>query len=97
MTVRFHPEFLLDVADYARWFEERLPGLGDEFAGAVDVAIDQLIERPDSFRIMWKHYRRVLIRRFKVVIPFEVAGENTFVLGVVHGSRDLPRWIQRRS
>ena len=97
MTVRYHREFLGDVADYARWFEERVPGLGDEFATAVDAAIDQLIERPESFRIMWKQYRRVLIRRFKVVVPFEIAGEDIYVLGVVHGSRDLPRWIQRRS
>jgi len=89
--------FLADVEEYGDWFEEQLTGLADEFAAELELALRSLSDRPLSYRVVWKHYRRVLMRRFRILIPFEVVEDTVLVLGVVHGTRDLPSWIQRRT
>lgn len=97
LRLRFHRLFLADVEEYGGWFEEQLTGLADDFAAELELALQALSERPMSYRIVWKQYRRVLVRRFRILIPFEVVDETVLVLGVVHGTRDLPSWIQRRT
>ncbi len=95
--IEFHSEFERDVQEYGDWIEFDAPGMGKEFAQAVDTAIQALNEMPERYRILIPPYRRVLIRRFSVLIPFRFIGDDIRVLGVVHGARDIERWINRRA
>ncbi len=97
LTLRYHRKFRTDVKSYAEWFEDKQAGLGDAFVQAVDVALDKVVARPLSYRAMWGDFRRVLIRRFHIIIPFEIVGDRVHVLGVVHGSRDLAAWLEQRT
>lgn len=95
--IEFHPEFERDVQDYGDWIEFESPGMGEAFAQAVGSAVQSLDEMPDRHRVLISPYRRVLIRRFSVLIPFRFIGDDIRVLGVVHGARDIERWIKRRT
>lgn len=94
--VRLHYLFRSDVDDYANWLDRAVPGLGDEFAAAVGRALDTLERRPLSHAVVFDEFRRVLIPRFRAVIPFLVDGDAIYVAGVVHGARDLGAWMRGR-
>ncbi len=94
--VDFHDLFESDVDTYVDWFNEVAPGLGADLAAALDSAVDKLAERPHSFSLMGGSYRRVLIARFSIIIPFVVEDSTVYVVGVVHTSRDLEAWFRRR-
>ena len=97
IALEFHPLFEFDVQEHGNWLEARAPGLGDEFVAEVNRALDQLAERPESHRRCFGEYRRVLIRRFHMSVPFRILKGRVRVLGVVHGARDIPSWLKRRA
>ncbi len=92
----FHPDFERDVQDFGEWLEGEAPNMGETFALAVDEALARLADMPERFRFLSPPYRRILIRRFKVLIPFRLTDNGIRILGVVHGSRDIERWLERR-
>ena len=94
--VRVHDLFRQDVDELIDWFEEAVVGLGSEFADAVDNALDRLVARPNSHRVVIDTYRRVLIPRFRALVLFMVEGDRIYVAGVLHASRDLRAWVDRR-
>jgi plasmid stabilization system protein ParE len=94
--IEFHPEFERDVREHGEWLEGQEPGMGKQFVQAVDDAILDLVNMPERHRILFPRYRRVLIPRFSVLLPFRLHEDNIRVLGVVHGARDLERWIHER-
>jgi plasmid stabilization system protein ParE len=94
--VRLHDMFRSDVDECIEWIEQAEPGLGAELAVAVDSALVTLESRPLSHSILIAEFRRLLIPRFKVVVPFLIEGDTVYVAGVVHGSRDVQSWLRRR-
>jgi hypothetical protein len=46
------------------WYEERCPGLGDEFLAAVAEALLRLEAHPESFPLYYRGFRRILTHRF---------------------------------
>jgi len=51
-----------DIAAAAQWYDQREPGLGEEFLRAVDQAIARALENPLAFPIIRRRHevRRVL-------------------------------------
>jgi len=62
--VVFRPEARRELFEARRWYEERIAGLGLEFARAVEGAIDPIRAHPQSFRQVHGEHRRCLVRRF---------------------------------
>jgi len=96
-TVLFHPAFVDDVREHAEWLEHESRGMGDEFLRELDQVLLSFAEMPERHRELFPPYRRVLIRRFSVLLPFRIVEDTIRVLGVVHGARDLKRWVEERS
>jgi plasmid stabilization system protein ParE len=92
----YHEMFKSDVTGYADWFEDASIGLGLEFTEAVAQAIESLERQPLIYSILYDQYRRVLITRFRVIIPYLIDGDSIYVAGVVHATRDLEAWLQSR-
>lgn len=95
-SARYLPEFWPDVAGAADWLDSEQHGLGGELAAAVLVAIDTVLDHPQGFATVDGEIRRFVIRRFHFLVFYEVVGGDVLFLGVVHGSRDLSSWLQRR-
>ncbi len=46
----FAPEAELDIREAYGWYEERRPGLGEEFLSCVDACIQQVCRMPEKWR-----------------------------------------------
>jgi plasmid stabilization system protein ParE len=89
------PEAELDIAEAYVWYESRRIGLGEEFLGSVDAAIERICRHPLIYPIVHEAYRRALIRRFPYAVFFEPTESSVTVYALFHTSRDPQKWRQR--
>jgi len=101
VRVELHPEARAELRAAAIWYDERRPGLGDEFIAEGSSVLDKIGEVPASFQI-WpgtspasRSIRRAVVNRFPYVIAFEVHSEHTLVLAIAHAKRRPLYWLIR--
>lgn len=95
-VVRKFPLAEQDVLDAAIWYEERQPGLGDEFLEEVDRAVRVLSDSALYHGIRFADVRRTSVHRFKFYgIYYIVRAEELWILAIFHGSRH-PRVLRER-
>ncbi len=96
-VVRKLPLAEQDALDAAIWYEERQPGLGDEFLTEVDRAVWALSESALLYRVRFAEVRRASIHRFKFYgIYYVIREEEVWILAIFHGRRH-PRVVQERA
>jgi plasmid stabilization system protein ParE len=59
----FLPAALADIEAAFRWYETERVGLGREFVGVVEAAIDQILEFPGACPLAHRDARRYLVER----------------------------------
>ena len=66
MGVKFviAPEADQDIAEAYAWYESRQVGLGEEFLNCVDACVEGTLRSPEMYPVVYKDYRRALVRRF---------------------------------
>ena len=97
MRYIYHPDALTEYADVALYYEERLPGLGADFTGEVDVAIERILEAPDRWNLDEEDVRRYLLRRFPYGILYTIEEDYVLLVAVMHLSREPGYWRHRIS
>jgi plasmid stabilization system protein ParE len=91
------PEAEEEILDAMRWYDERRPGLGLEFLGTVDRAMDRAAKSP----LRWpawpedERYRRVVLDRFPYLLFYEVRGPTIEFVAVAHAKREPGYWTRR--
>lgn len=83
-----HPAVEAEIREAARWYDERCPGLGDQFIDAIRAAIRNAGRAPQRYAIRNADFRRVLLKRFPYSVWFFVQGNGVFVLSVMHNKRE---------
>ncbi len=91
----FAPEVEQDLAEASAWYESRRAGLGEESLSCVDACIAAILRMPQTQAVVYKQYRRGLVRRFPYGVFYEHEGWTVTIYAVLHGSRDPERWRQR--
>jgi toxin ParE1/3/4 len=76
------------------WYEERCPGLGDEFLADHAEALLRLEADPERFPLYYRGFRRVLTHRFPYKIFFRIAGRDIIIFRILHGAQDHPRELR---
>jgi len=89
------PEAERDIGEAYAWYEDRRPGLGEEFLNCVDACIHAVCRMPEMHARAHGDYRRALVRRFPYAVFYEYAGGRVTVYSVFHTSRDPDKWRQR--
>jgi plasmid stabilization system protein ParE len=95
VIVRVEAQQELDEA--ADWYERRRPGLGVEFVGAIDTALDAIAATPEA----WPHwqsgypYRKYVLRRFPFVVFFTVDSSGIQIVAFAHAKRRPGYWLRR--
>ena len=84
-----------DIAEAARWYEQRSLGLGSEFLRAVDVALDEIARMPERYPVVRGRARRALLRRFPYAVFFVEDPDLIGVIACMHARRNPRRWQQR--
>ena len=94
-NVVFTPQASKDVAEAYAWYEEREPGLGEEYVRSVEACLEMLTRHPHMFPPVIDSFRRALIRRFPYEIFYETSTEGLVVYSVFHCSQDPNKWRNR--
>jgi len=89
------PEVEQDIGEAYAWYEDRRPGLGEEFLSCVDACIQAVCRMPEMHAEVHEHYRRALVRRFPYAIFYEYSGGSVTVYCVFHTARDPNKWRER--
>ena len=63
-------------------------GLGLEFVGRVEEAIQIIAENPTLYARLIEDARRVLVKQFPFALWYVVADNGSVVIGCLHGKRD---------
>ena len=101
MRLELHPEAQAELRSAALWYDERRPGLGDEFIAEVSAALDRIGNGPESYsawprtRAAGPLIRKATIQRFPYVIAFEKHEQHALVLAVAHAKRRPLYWLTR--
>jgi plasmid stabilization system protein ParE len=91
----FAPEVEQDLSEAYSWYQERRVGLGEEFLTCVDACIQAICRNPEMHAVIYKDYRRGLVRRFPYSVFYEYSGDSVTVYCVFHNSRDPTKWRRR--
>ena len=91
-ALRFLHEVEEDVIAGYGWYEDKVPGLGEEFLRVFYSCSGEVSRNPMLYPGVHREFRRCLLRRFPYAIYFKVEADEVIVLGLVHCARD-PRAI----
>ena len=103
MRLELHPEAQAELRSAALWYEERRPGLGDEFVSEISASLDRVSDAPESYpvwpgtRTEGSLIRKATTQRFPYVIAFEEHERHLLVLAVAHSKRRPLYWLRRSS
>ncbi len=89
------PEAESDIDEAYTWYEKQRVGLGEEFLTSVDAGIEFICRFPKIGKVVFKDYRRALVRRFPYAVFYEYTGDAVIVYCVMHTSRDPKKWRER--
>lgn len=93
-VLRFLPEVETDVQNGRPWYEEKSPGLGEEFLRVFYACSQELTRNPTIHQEVHREFRRCLLRRFPYAIYFRIKDDRVIVFGLFHCARD-PRRLRR--
>ena len=85
MRLELHPEARAELRGAALWYDERRPGLGDEFIGEVSATLDRIGNAPESYpawpgtRAADPLIRKATVQRFPYLIAFEKHEQHLLV------------------
>jgi plasmid stabilization system protein ParE len=86
-----------DLLAAAIWYDEQMPGLGDEFLDEAEAAIATLTVNALIYAVRFDDVRCLRLRRFHPYgIFYTVRGRDIIVLAIHHGARD-PDGLSARS
>lgn len=86
--LRFLPEVEEDVFNGYAWYEEKAPGLGEEFMRMFHSCIAEIARNPFQYMIIEGEFRRCLMRRFPYAVYFRVNDNQIIVCGSFHCARE---------
>lgn len=84
---RFHAAASRELRAAAEWYNNRVPGLGDDFVDQVEAAVKRAISHPDSGTPYLLDSRRMGIQRFPYSTVYLRRGDELVVLAVAHDRR----------
>ncbi len=93
-TLRFLPQVEADVWNGRTWYEDKSPGLGEEFLRVFYAGAEEVARSPQIYATVHRDFRRRLLRRFPYAIYFRIERDYVVVLGLFHCARD-PRRLRK--
>jgi plasmid stabilization system protein ParE len=97
MIHRFADDALAEYIAAGRYYNQQVPGLGDDFAGEIEHGVRKILATPFVWRIVEDDVRRFLVSRFPYGIYYTVENDAVIIWAVKHLHRDPDYWQQRRA
>ena len=96
MILRFAAEAVAEYVAAGIYYNQRVPGLGDEFANEIEAGIEKICSNPYVWRPVEDDVRRCLVARFPYGIYYTVDSDMVVIWAVKHLHRDPDYWQERR-
>lgn len=93
--IRVRPEAARDIEEAFSWYEERRPGLGQEFISELDSICERISQTPYIYADIYRGVRRAIVRRFPWAVFYRVTKTEVRVVAVVDMARDVSLWQKR--
>jgi plasmid stabilization system protein ParE len=93
--VTLHEEADAEVNEAAKYYEERVPGLGLLFLAVVEEAVEKVLANPEAFQLVGDEIRHKLIRRFPYSLLYVIEPDRIRVIAVAHQKRRPGYWSHR--
>ena len=95
MKVTFLSIAQREYADTVNYYNQENPGLGYEFAAAVDEAIQLITEYPEAWALISDRVRRCRVLRFPYGILYQITTDEIIIVGILHLHRNPESWKNR--
>lgn len=95
MRVIYHPDAEAELIEAARFYENRVSGLGEQFLNDFEAAVTAITEAPEQWQLVEGDLRRYLLRSFPYGVYYRVKGDELRILVVKHHSRHPEYWKYR--
>ena len=94
-SVIFTDEAENDVVSHYAWYEDREPGLGEDFLRCVEACVLTIQRNPRLYSVVLDDFRRALVRRFPFEVFYELTEHAIVIYSVFHSSQDPEKWHNR--
>jgi toxin ParE1/3/4 len=88
-------EARVDIADAISGFREISAVLSERFGAELERVYSSVVDHPQMYPVVYKNFRRALLRKFPYSVFYIVEESFVLVVGVVHQSRDESTWKRR--
>ena len=95
MRIVSHPEADQELEAAALWYEQRQPGLGDDFLNDFTATLRRIEKEPERWRILRGENRKLNFDRFPYAIVYSVRTDTLLVKAVMHLHRRPFYWQDR--
>ena len=95
MRIVSHPEADQELEAAALWYEQRQPGLGDDFLDDFTATLRRIEKEPERWRILRGENRKLNFDRFPYAIVYSASTDTLFVKAVMHLHRRPFYWQDR--
>jgi plasmid stabilization system protein ParE len=95
VPVAYLPEAVDDIEAARNYYDEQLPGLGDQFVATLRTTIDRICENPRLYGVFRRDIRAAPLRRFGYVVFYSDRGADVLIIAVQHGRRSTRAWRGR--
>jgi toxin ParE1/3/4 len=93
--IEYHPLAKLEIQESARWYDDRMTGLGFEFLLEVKSAESKIQKNPDTWQNYEEGTKRFLLKRFPYAIIYMISEDRIQTIAVAHCKRNPGYWKKR--
>src|SRR5437773_2111744 len=93
--VIYTEEAAVDVVAHYGWYENREPGLGEDFLRCVEACVLRIQRNPRFLPVVGYGVCPALVRRFSFEIFYETTKDSIVIYSVFHSSQDPQKWRAR--
>jgi toxin ParE1/3/4 len=96
MRITWHPEAEDELIKAAKFYNQRVAGLGVDFLDAVDSAVRHITRDPKLFPLLKSGIQRCRVTRFPYCLYFRCLPDAIRILVVMHHNRQPDYWQSRQ-
>lgn len=84
-----------DISDAVAYLRRVAPRLSARFGIELETVYASMLDHPESYPVVYKNFRRALLKRFPYSVFYIVEPPVVLIVGVVHQARDEETWKRR--
>ncbi len=96
MRVVSHPDADAEPEAAALWYEQRQPGLGDDFLDEFERTLRRIVAEPERWRKIRRDNRKLNFHRFPYALVYSVRADAIYLKAVMHLHRRPGKTVYER-